>query len=184
MKMNHRPYFLMAILCLAGCGDSSTQPPDAPETPAGTTANTEDLRDDPHQFGDFSFSILKGWSVVRPDRDKTKAMLLFGGTSWRNAKSMIKVDVGAPVAPTARQLAEGFANNAGGTVSADTLDFDGTPGVVASTSSTDLTTPRSMIIVYRNGHAYLLMAGAVQGVDINEAVSRVRESWKWTQTDE
>jgi hypothetical protein len=68
----------------------------------------------------------------------------------------------------------------GGNVSADTLDFDGTPGVSASTSSTELTTPRNMIIVYRDGKAYILMAGATGDVDIGDAVSHIRESWKWT----
>ncbi len=181
--MNYRPYLLMTMLCLAGCGDISKQSPAASETLPASTASSKKLSDDFRQFGDFSFSIPDGWSVATPDRDKTKAMLLLDGTNWQNAKAMIKVDVGAPAAPTAKQLADGFAKNTGGTVSADALDFAGTPGVSASTSSTELTTPRNMIIIYRNGNAYLLMAGAVEGVDIGDAVTHVRESWKWTQPD-
>jgi hypothetical protein len=135
--------------------------------------------DESQSFGAFSFSIPKGWTTVTPDRDKTKAMILLEGTDWQNAKAMIKIDVGMPAAPTARQLAESFAKNTGGSVSTDTLDFDGEPGVIASTSSNELTTPRNMIVLYREGKAYLLMVGATAGVDVGDAVSHVRETWKW-----
>jgi hypothetical protein len=108
-------------------------------------------------------------------------MILLDGTSWQNARAMIKVDVGTPTAPTARQLAERFANNAAGTVATEWLDFDGTSGVSASTKSTTLTTPRNMIIIYRDRKAYLLMAGAVKDVDLSKAVVQIRESWKWTE---
>ena len=174
-----RSFFSLAVLCLVGCtGNSSTQSTD-PQPPSISRPADAGQADNIRSFGDFSFSIPSEWTVVAPDRDKTKAMLLLGGTNWQNAKAMIKIDVGTPAAPTAKQLAEGFAKSTGGTVSADTLDFDGTSGVSASTSSNDLMTPRQMIVVYRNGKAYLLMAGATSGVDVNNAVAHVRASWKW-----
>ena len=179
--MKLRTYFSLAAICVAGCATNTAPQPADSEVASASPSTEVDLSDDIQSFGDFSFSIPSGWSVVTPDRDKTKAMLLLDGTNWQNAKEMIKVDVDAPAAPTAKQLAEGFANSTGGQVSADALDFDGTPGVSASTSSTELTTPRNMIVVYRDSHAYLLMAGATAGVDISDAVSHVRESWKWTQ---
>ena len=169
----------LAILCFVGCTDNSTPQPATPQTSSISPATEAGQTDGPQSFGDFSCSIPNGWTVVTPDRDKTKAMLLLAGTNWQNAKAMIKIDVGTPTAPTARQLAEGFAKSTGGSVTADALDFDGTPGVSASTSSNELTTPRIMIVVYRNGRAYLLMAGATAGVDVADAVSHVRESWKW-----
>jgi hypothetical protein len=119
-----------------------------------------------------------------PDRDKTKAMLLLDGDDWRNAKAMIKVDVGTPTAPTATQLAEGFANSTGGTISAETLEFDGTPGVSASTSSTELTTPRNLTVVYHKGQAYLIMASSIAGVNIDDALLHVRKSWRWDPAKE
>jgi len=170
----------LAVLCVAGCTDNSATPPAGAQTATVESSATSSRADETQSFGDFSFSIPSGWTVVTPDRDKTKAMLLLDGTKWQNAKAMIKIDVGTPTAPTAKQLAEGFAKSAGGNVSADTLDFNGTPGAVASTSSNELTTPRSMIVVYRDGKTYLLMAGATAGVDISDAVSKIRESWKWT----
>ncbi len=132
-------------------------------------------------FDGFSCVIPSEWTVVAPDRDKTKAMLLLGGESWQNAKAMIKVDVGKPAAPTAEELAQGFAKSAGGSVAEGTWDFDGTPGVVATTMSNDLATPRFMIVIYRDGKAYLLMGAAVEGVQIDDALTRIRESWKWKQ---
>ena len=173
--MNYRPYLWITILCLAGCGDSSTLPPN------GSTANSKDHAGGLYAFEDFSFSIPAGWTVVKPDRDKTMAMLLLGGTNWQNAKAMIKVDVGTPSAPTAKQLAEGFAKNTNGTSSADPLDFDGTPGFSASTASTELSMPRNMMVVYRDGQAYLLMVGALEGVEVGDVISHVRKSWKWTE---
>ncbi len=93
---------------------------------------------------------------------------------------MIKVDVGAPSAPTPQQLAESFANSAGGSISSEERILDGSPAAVATTPSSDLSKPQTMIIVYREGKAYLLMASAVQGNDINDAISQVCLSWKWT----
>lgn len=178
--MKFLSYLPLTILCFVGCtGESTPQPVDS-QASSVTPAAGEVRTDEPQSFGEFSFSVPSGWTVVTPDRDKTKAMLLLDGTNWQNAKAMIKIDVGTPAAPTAKQLAEGFAKSTGGSVAADTLDFDGTLGVSATTSSNDLTTPRHMIVIYRDGKAYLLMAGATAGVDVGDAVSYVRESWRWT----
>jgi len=144
---------LLAVLFLVGCTKSSTPQPAGTQTPLASTFIGAEPTDGTQSFGDFSFSIPRGWYIVMPDRDKTKAMVLLGGSNWQNAKAMIKIDVGSPAAPTARQLAEGFVKSAGGSVSADALDFDGTPGVSASTSSNELTKPQNMIIVYRDGKA-------------------------------
>jgi hypothetical protein len=184
INMRAQTAFLLtaAAMSLIGCRDDATaQRPVAPTLSRTAPANVESDANASHEFGEFSFAIPSGWTVVTPDRDKTKAMIVLDGTSWQNAKAMIKVDVGTPTAPTAKQLAEGFANNARGTVSAESLDFDGTSAVSASTSSTTLAVPRNMIIVYRDGKAYLLMAGAVEGIDLSKAISHVRKSWKWTK---
>lgn len=179
--MKFRTYVSLTVLCFVGCADKSAAPPSGAQA-SRVTAPRELSQNDKHQsFGDFSFSIPSGWTVVTPDRDKTKAMLLLDGTNWQNAKAMIKVDVGKPAAPTAMQLAENFAKSTGGNVSADALDFDGTPGVMVSTPSNDLTTPRTMIVIYRDGKVYLLMAGITAGVNVDDALSHVQESWKWNQ---
>ena len=43
-----------------------------------------------------------------------------------------------------------------------------------------LSQPRDVIIVYRGGQAYMLMAGGVQGVDVSNALEHIRKTWKWT----
>jgi TATA-box binding protein (TBP) (component of TFIID and TFIIIB) len=59
------------------------------------------------------------------------------------------------------------------------MDFDGEPGFIALTSSDKLTTPRIVIVLYHDGKAYLLMIGATEGIDVDDAVSHIRKSWKW-----
>lgn len=181
MKRSLIAVLTAAMICVAGCRDATAQPLATKDTQLAPKVASDEPTNDRNNFGDFSFSVPKGWTIVTPDREKTKAVLLLDGTNWQNAKAMIKVDVGTPTAPTARQLVDGFANSAGGTVSAESLDFDGTPGVSASTSSTTLNTPRDMTAIYRDGKVYLLMAGAVEGVELSEAVSHVRKSWTWTE---
>lgn len=181
MKRCFTTVLTAALICVAGCRDDTAQPSATENTQLSPTVASGEQNSELNNFGDFSFSVPKGWNIVAPDRGKTKAMLLLDGTDWQNAKAMIKIDVGTPTAPSAKQLADGLANSAGGTVSTDSLDFDGTPGVSASTSSTTLNTPRDMTIIYRNGKAYLLMAGAIEGVELSKAISHVRKSWKWTE---
>ena len=152
-------------------------PPPAPQV--SSEIDTEGLQ----SFRDFYFSIPDGWAVVKPDRQKTKAMLLLDGTNWQNARGLLKVDVGRPVAPTQIQLAEGFANTSGGTVSPDLWDFDGKPGVLVSTSSTEVTTPRNAIFIYHNNQAYLLMSSGEADVDLSKVLSHIRETWKWAPTN-
>lgn len=52
-------------------------------------------------------------------------------------------------------------------------------GARITSSSTSLSKPREVIIVYQNDKAYLLMAGAVEGVDVSNALEHVRSTWKW-----
>ncbi len=130
-------------------------------------------------FGEFSFEIPGGWSNVTPDRAKTKARVLLDGTNWQNAKGMIKVDVGTPAFPTAAEMAKSFATSADGRVAPGTLDFDGEIATKATTSSTNVSKPRVIIIIYRGGKSYLVMASGVEGVDVTKAIEHVRSTWKW-----
>ena len=169
-----------SIATILGCGNNDgTLPQDSANIPSQDPATiaAQAIR---QQFGEFSFEVPGGWSSVTPDRDKTKAMVLLGGTNWQNAKAMIKVDVGTPAFSTAQEMASNFAKSAGGQVAPETLDFDGETATKATTSSTRLATPREMIIIYhRDGKVYLVMVGAVEGVDLTNAIEHVRSTWKW-----
>ena len=161
------------ISCVLGCGSGGVTNNPSPN-PSTSAAQAER-----QAFGPFSFEVPAGWSSVTPDRDKTKAMLLLDGTNWQNSKAMIKVDVGTPAFPTAQEMAESFARTAGGQLASQTLDFDGESAMKATTSSTALTTPREMIIIYRDDKAYCVMAGAVAAVDLTNAMEHIRSTWKW-----
>jgi len=106
-------------------------------------------------------------------------MLLLDGRDWQTARAMIKIDVGTPAFPSAEELASNFATSAGGQVAPETLDFDGVKATKATTSSTNMAIPREIIVIYHNGEAYLVMAGAVSGVDLTDAMEHLRSTWKW-----
>ncbi|MEZ6095273.1 MAG: hypothetical protein R3C03_13750 [Pirellulaceae bacterium] len=178
MKLNF--CISLAALCFIGCNDNFVDPSVGDRTSSITNSVEPSRSDNAKSFGEFSFSIPDGWTIVAPDRDKTKAMLLLDGTNWQNAKAMIKVDVVVPKAPSATKIAEMFASNVGGNVSEDFMEFDGESGVLVSTTSVDLATPRNMFVIFRDGKAYLLMAGAASDIDLSDAVSSIRSSWKWT----
>lgn len=183
LEMNPRSVFVVIIAChcLLGCRDGADTPSSLqPTQGTNRSAKISDESNSRHGFGDFSFTIPNEWKLVTPDRNKTKAMLLLDGTSWQNAKAMIKVDVGSPTAPTAEALAKTFAAEVGGTVSQEPLDFDGASGIYVSTSSTNLATPRIMILILRRNQLYLVMAAAVTEVDVSSPIATIRESWKWT----
>lgn len=167
------------LAMILGCGNSDVTPTQDLANTSSQDAGTIGAQATRQQFGTFSFEVPAGWSSVTPDRDKTKAMVLLGGTNWQNSKAMIKVDVGSPAFPTAQEMANNFAKSADGRAMPDTLDFDGEAATKATTSSTTLATPREMIIIYRDGKVYLVMAGAVAGVDLTNAIEHVRLTWKW-----
>ena len=147
--------FLVVALAFVGCAGS--QPASPKEQ--GTLTAIGGRRD----FGDFSLELPIGWSSVSPDREKTKCMLLLGGDRWTNAKAMIKVDVGSPTLPTPAEMAQTIAKSSGGHVLPQAVDLDGENGITVQTSSTTtLSTPREVIIVYRNGKVYLIMAGPLR----------------------
>lgn len=177
----NKPFGLLlalAALYFTGCDGSRSEQAKAPQQTS--TTSTDGNVGTRQSFGDFEIAIPPGWSVVTPDRGKTKVQMLLGGTTWQNAKGMIKVDVGTPVAPTSSDLADSFAQGSNGTVSPEPILLDGVSGHKVSTPSKSLETPREVIIVYRDGKVYLLMAAGVEGSDVSAAIAEVAKSWKWT----
>jgi hypothetical protein len=179
--LNHLNRLVMAgaLTMILGCGNS-----DVRNSPDSTNRSNQDdaaLAGEAtrQQFGAFSFEVPGGWSSVTPDRDKTKAIVLLGGTNWQNSRAMIKVNVGTPAFPTRQEMADDFAKRAGGQVAPETLDFGGEAATKVTTTSTTLATPRAMMIIYRDGKAYLVMAGALGDVDLADAIEHIRSTWKW-----
>jgi hypothetical protein len=169
------------IPVLTGCDPGATEASRQTATASAATGRQQAGATGRQQFGEFSFELPENWSKASPDKAKTRAMLLFGGASWAEARGMIMVDVGTPATPTAQAMAESFAQSAGGQVARDGVDVDGETGVLVTTASTSLATPRVFIVVFRGGKAYLIMAAGVVGVDVRDPIERIRTTWKWSR---
>jgi hypothetical protein len=128
----------------------------------------------------FKFVVPATWSSIKPDRDKTAAMLLLNGTAWNNADAMIKVDVGKPATDSARAMAAALAGK-DGKVYPDPIHIDGSDGIKVETSSTDMSRPKYAVIIFRNEQAYMIMAAQKSGVDVSDALQQIVKSWKWTK---
>jgi len=133
-------------------------------------------------FGAFEFAVPAKWSRVKPDREKTAAMLLLNGTAWNNADAMIKVDVGKPTAPSATELAKALAGK-DGQVYPNPVPLDGSDGIKVETTSTDISRPKFAIVVFRGEKAYLIMAVGKSGTNLSDALDKITKSWKWTKGD-
>ena len=134
---------------------------------------------DTGHYGDFSFEPLADWNSIPTDRNKTLVTLLYGGTTWNRAEAMIKIDVGKPVEHSAEGTAKAFATSNQGKISPDTLDFDGEPGILVTTSSTSMQTPSHVVSIYRNGKIYLVMGASTGKTSVSDAIESIRSTWKW-----
>ncbi len=142
-----------------------------PETLAATAER--------HQFEGFAFEVPGGWSRTTPDRSKEKAMLLLGGEPWYTAHGMIKVDAGPPTLPDAAAVANDYAQDMNGQIVSTTVDVDGEQGLRVVGDSTGLSKPREVIVVFRHGKVYLIMAAGVKGANVSNALEHICTTWKW-----
>ena len=131
-------------------------------------------------FGVFQFEMPAGWTRVKPDAENTAAMILLNGATWDKSDGMMKVDVGKPTVPTARQMAQALAGK-DGRVLRGAIMLDGAEGIRVQTTAATLSRPRYAVVVYRDGKAYLIMAGT-NGADIAGAFARVLKTWRWGKT--
>ena len=152
----------------------SQQQPNRVITPSSTTPTMT-------SFGDFGFEIPAGWTRDQPDQKKTMAMILLNGAAWNAAEAMLKVDVGVPSFPTARELAEALAGK-DGRVYQDPVSIGGSDGIRVEIPSTNLLRPRFAVVVFRDEKVYLIMAATAKGSDISGAFDQVLKTWRWNDT--
>jgi hypothetical protein len=129
-------------------------------------------------FGAFRFEMPSGWMRVQPDKEATAAMILLNGAVWNAADGMLMVDVGKPSFPTARQMAQSFADK-DGRVLPDSVLVDGIEAIRVETPSADMSRPRFVVVVFRDEKVYLIMAAAVKGADVSGAFDQVVRTWRW-----
>jgi hypothetical protein len=57
--------------------------------------------------------------------------------------------------------------------------LDGAEGFRAETSSTDMSKPRCIAVIYRDGQAYLIMAAGTNTQAVSDAFEHVLATWRW-----
>ena len=105
-------------------------------------------------------------------------MLLLNATAWNKAEGMLKVDVGKPSLPTARQMADALAGK-DGRVLEGMVSLDGSEGIRVETPSSDMSRPRFAMVIFRDEKVYLIMAAGRKGVDVSGAFNQVLRTWRW-----
>lgn len=167
----------LALIFTIGCAREEASSPTVP--PPSEMTQTPDFGPKPHDFGEFSFIVPDGWTIATPDRDKTKAMLVLQVAD--EVKAMLKVDVGVPAAPTPEALAQQFAQSSGGKVLRQEIDFDGVPGIGVVTTSKTMEVPKHVIVLFHKEQVHMVMVAAVEGADVQGAMSTILYSWKWKE---
>src|SRR5205085_3504321 len=109
----------------------------------------------------------------------TKAMLTLHADDPARADGVIMVDVGKPVKPTEREMAQSMAGD-DGTILPSPVDLDGIEAMRVETSSRDATRPRYCVVVIREGRLYLVMAAEAHGTDVAGAFEHVLKTWRWS----
>jgi hypothetical protein len=126
-----------------------------------------------------TFQTPAGW---RPNRSggNTYAILSRTDESYPNLTQMISIDVGKPVEPTAKAMANAFAKKWNGRVAELSLTIDGVEGFRVTIPPDKKTVqPTDCMVTVREGRAFLLIGGAKEGGDVSRALDEVLASWRW-----
>ncbi len=131
------------------------------------------------KFAGFQHGIPGGWFSGRPDRAKTKAIL---APIARIHSGIIKVDV----ADVARSLSDrldvllfSFAGDTLNIVQYEYAKLDGVDCVVGRTDAKTMDQPQMVLAAVTKGQLYLLMACAIESIDVQVPMKTIMDSWKW-----
>ena len=130
----------------------------------------------------FTVEVPEGWSSVPSKPSKTKVFLLTGIEGNQPPQGMVKIDVGLPVAPTAKETAEAFAAQGTEKTVIEPAALDGAEGFEVQVDGTGLDRPQRMLVVLKEGRLYLLMAASESTVDVIPVYEQLKQSWKWKDT--
>lgn len=161
---------MMILLFCTACGNDAR-------------LTVEQVPDDAGRYTcDIKFATFKtpvGWQAHRSDKN-TYAILTVANEAPAQRTRMISIDIGKPVEPTARKLAEAFAKDWNGHVEDEVLELDGELAyrVVAEPDKSKIE-PIDCVVAIRDGRAFLLIAGAKQKEYVSQAIDELVASWKW-----
>jgi hypothetical protein len=133
-------------------------------------------------FGDFLFKVPARWSIVRPDREKTAAILVLNAAGPTSYDAILKVDTGNPFYATALRSAQAIAGK-DGHVQPEQVFVDGAPGYRVETGSQDLSRPQLVVVIERGGKLYLIMASTTGSQDIAGPFNEILASWRWANKE-
>ena len=54
---------------------------------------------------------------------------------------------------------------------------------LVETTSSDLSRPRHVVVIFKDGQVYLIMAAAAGGADVSSAFDEVLRTWRWNEVE-
>jgi hypothetical protein len=183
MKQQNAVFCITALLASLGCSDNAaTRPPVPPSPNTIASQNIESDKKSAHDFGDFSFTIPNGWNLdTRKESDPFLALLLRDATNYFHARAVIFVSLAKlfPTDPNSNEFAERVGEEPERKGLRETWDFDQTSGIVVSSISKY--DKKKVVVIYRDDKTYVLIACSREDSDASEALSQIRETWRWTR---
>jgi len=144
----------------------------------------KDLDDPSRYICDVKFASFKTPSDWRPNSsDKnTYVILTHVDETYPNVTEMISVDIGKPVAPTAKLTAIAFAKTWKGRVLDDKISVDGEEAyrVRVAPTNKDIR-PVDCVVVVKGRRVFMLIGGAKEIGGIERSIDEIVTSWKWKQ---
>ena len=129
--------------------------------------------------GFATFTTPKNWVPNSSDKN-TYAILTHSKESYPNVTAMISIDIGKPVEPTAKRIAEAFAKKWSGQVLKSPIEIDGEKGCrVKIPPNNNEIRPVDCAVVVKDKRAFMLIGGAKTDNDTSEAIDDVIKTWKW-----
>ena len=127
-----------------------------------------------------TFETPKGWVPNRSGKN-TYAILSRANETYPYLTRMISIDIGKPVEPTTKAVAEAFANKwRKGQVEVLSLQIDGEVAFrVTVPPNNNTMQPVDCVIAMRDGVVFMLIGGAKANGDVSDALDEVVASWKW-----
>jgi len=126
-----------------------------------------------------TFKTPKGWRPNRSDKN-TYAVLSRSNETYPNLTQMISIDIGKPVAPTAKAVADAFAKKWHGQVEESSLNIDGETGFRVTIPPDNKTVrPIDCVITMKRERVFMLIGAAKQNGELSNALDEIVASWKW-----
>lgn len=129
-----------------------------------------------------TFKTPKDWQASKSGK-QTYAILTRADETYPNVTSMVSIDIGKPVAQSAKAVAEALAKKWGSTEAPIPQKVDGEDGFrVKVTPTGKEVRPIDCVVAIKGELAFMLIGGAKEkGSGIEKAMDELVVSWKWKE---